>query len=75
MYTVQAHVLVVDPSITYPATECARDEWTDIATINQLYSDQEELDEARTLLRIARTYYTQVRIVKSRPGGERMIVR
>lgn len=69
MYTVQAHTLIVGPSITYPSTECAGGEWTDLATISQLETEQAELQEARELKRIAEGYYTRVRIVKSRPDG------
>lgn len=74
MYTVQAHILIVDPSITYPTTECTGDEWSDIATINQLETEQAELQEARELMSIARDYYTRVRIVKSLPGGQQVFV-
>lgn len=69
MYTVQAHVLIVPPSITYPTTEVAEDTWSDLATINQLDTEQEELQEARELAMVARQFYTEVRIVKSDPSG------
>lgn len=69
MYTVQTYTLVVPPSITYPTTEIVKEEWSDLATINQLETDAEELAEARELMSIAKALYTRVRIVKSLPSG------
>lgn len=69
MYTVQAYTLIVPPSITYPTTELAEEVWSDLATINQLETDAEELAEARELMRIAKALYVKVRIVKSLPSG------
>lgn len=69
MYTVQAYTLTVPPSITYPTTEIVEETWTDLATINQLETNEAELAEARELMSIAKTLYTRVRIVKSLPSG------
>lgn len=74
MFTVQAHGLVIPPSITYPTTEVAEDTWFDLATINQLDSEMEELAEARELVKIAEQFYREVRILKSDPSGAYRIV-
>lgn len=65
MYTVEVEILTVAPSVTYPLTEVAEPEWTDLATIPQLETDQEELQEARALAFMARRFYVGVRITKS----------
>lgn len=69
MYTVQAYTITVHPSVTYPTTEIYEESWTDLATISQLETSQEEFAEARELMRIAKGLYHRVRIVKSRPDG------
>lgn len=73
MYTVQVHGLVVPPSITYPTTELAEDTWFDLATINQLDSEMEELAEARELVKIAERFYKEVRILKSGSGLAKVV--
>lgn len=74
MYTVEAEVLKVDPSITYLPTECAYTEWEAIAQIPALYTEQEELQEARRLVAMAELNFTRVRITKSLPSGLRKVV-
>jgi len=74
MYTVEAEILAVAPSITYPLTEVADPEWTDLATVPQLQTEQAELQEARELVNLALRYYRNVRITKSLPSGLRMVV-
>jgi hypothetical protein len=74
-YTVETKILHVHPSITYPLPECADPEWTELATVPQLKSEQAELQEARELVNLALKYYTGVRIVKNLPGGLREVVR
>lgn len=69
MYTVQAYTMTVHPSITYPSTECVEEEWTDLHTVSQAETFDEELAEARELKRIAGGLYRKVRIVKSLPSG------
>lgn len=69
MYTVQVYTLTVPPSVTYPTTEIVEEAWHSLATINQLETDQEELSEARELLRIAKDVYIKARIVQSLPSG------
>jgi len=48
--------------------------WEDIINVDQMESDQAELEEARRLAVEARKYYTSVRIVKVGPGGTREVV-
>lgn len=74
MYTVQVEVLDIAPSITYLPSELAEPEWSDLVTVPQLDSEQDELQEARLLARIARKHYVSVRISKSYPGGSSRIV-
>lgn len=71
MYAVEAKILTVDPSITYLPTEMTDEEWSELATIPQLETGQEELQEARKLASVARKYYTTVRII-SRGGRDRL---
>lgn len=71
MYSVEAEILTVDPSITYLPTEMADSEWSEITTIPQLETDQAELQEARKIAELARKYYTSVRIIK-RGGSSRL---
>jgi hypothetical protein len=75
MYTVQAEVVTVSPSITYPPSELIDSEWVDISTIPQMDSDQEELQEARKVVVTGRKYYHSIRIVQSLPDGSERIVR
>ncbi len=74
-YTIEVETLDIPPSITYPLPEVATPEWTDLATVPQLETDQAELQEARELVNLALRYYRNVRITESLPGGERRIVR
>lgn len=74
MYTVEVEILTVDPSITYLPTEMTDVEWSDLATIPQLETDQEELQEARKLATVARRHYTNVRITESSGDRSRRVV-
>lgn len=73
MYTVEAEIFTVTESITYLPTESTGSEWSDIAYIPPLGTDQEELQEARKVAALAREYYKNVRIVKR--GGSSRVVR
>lgn len=44
-------------------------EWKTHTVIEQLESDQAELQEARDTNQVLRKFYTQVRIIKWGPGG------
>lgn len=74
MYSIEALVIRVDPSITYPPSDMIDNEWVTVCDIPQLESEQAELQEARAVNTEARKYYTCTRITKSLPGGERVIV-
>lgn len=69
MYSVRVYTLTVPESITYPTTELVGEEWTTLATICQLETDDAELEEARELMAIAKRFYAKVQIVKSLPSG------
>ncbi|MDX3695008.1 hypothetical protein PV726_32655 [Streptomyces europaeiscabiei] len=71
MYSVEAEILTVDPSITYLPTEMTDAEWSEVCTIPQLDSEQDELQEARKVAGLARKYYTTVRIIR-RGGRDRL---
>ena len=75
MYTVETLIATVDPSITYPPSDMMDSEWSELVTVFQMGSDQEELQEARKVARQARQLYWNVRIVRSAPGGARSVVR
>lgn len=49
-------------------------EWDEIVNVDQMETEQAELQEARRLATEARKYYTAVRIVKINPGGSRTVV-
>lgn len=74
MYDVEAKIMFIQPSITYPVEEMIGFEWEDIYNVPQGETDQAELQEARLVATEARKCYTDVRIVKILPGGERAIV-
>lgn len=69
MYSVRVYTLTVPESITYPTTELVGGEWTTLATICQLETDDAELEEARELMAIAKRFYAKVQIVKSLSFG------
>lgn len=50
-------------------------EWEDVHNVPQLETDQAELQEARKVAKEFGRYYTNVRIIKALPGGERVIVK
>lgn len=75
MYTVEVKILTVAPSITYLPTEMTDEEWSDLVTVPQLETDQEELQEARKVAQLARKYYHSVRITEGTGNGMRRIVR
>lgn len=75
MYTVQAETVTYPPSITCLPTELYEPEWTDLVTIPQLGSEQEELTEARKVVQQCTRHYANVRILKYLPGGARKVVR
>lgn len=75
MYTVEVETLDVAPSVTYPLTEVAEPEWSCLATVPQLETDQAEVEEARALAALAGRYYRNVRIMKSSASGAREVVR
>lgn len=68
MYEVQVHV----PPQPYNASAAA--EWTDHTVIEQLETEQAELNEAREAARVLGESYRQVRIIKWAPGGDRFEV-
>ena len=73
MYSVEAQVLRVDPSITYPASEMTFTEWSRLVTIPPMESDQEELQEARKVAALARSHYTEVRLTSSSHIGSKVV--
>jgi hypothetical protein len=75
VYSVEAQIIVCYPSITYLPSELLDPEWISISDIPQLETDLAELREARKVAKKLHEYYHNVRITKSLPGGERMIVR
>ena len=75
MYSVEALTMTIDPSITYPPSELTSPEWSELVTVFQMESDQEELQEARKVARQCAHQYVNVRIVESTPGGARSVVR
>lgn len=70
MYVIQA--LIPDME-TLPSQGIARDEWTDIHTVGQERDEITELHVARQLRALAERFYVSVRIVKTLPGGTRVV--
>ncbi len=66
MYTVQIRTMPRPVKTWSTPRPC----WSDHTTVEQLDTEMAELTEARAVARILSAFFQEVRIVKSRPGGE-----
>lgn len=70
MYTVQVRTMPRPCKTWSTPRPC----WSDHTTVEQMETEQAELNEARAVARILSAFFHDVRIAKSSPGGERFTV-
>jgi hypothetical protein len=65
MYAVQVRTMPRPVSTTSTPRPC----WNDHTVVEQMETEQAELNEARAVARILSAFYHEVRVVKYAPGG------